>query len=61
MKAYKGIYYFPCNWPKASGWRAAHDYAIKHGWPTNRIISYSRGWAIQTRISGPYVGPGTKH
>lgn len=50
MKLHKGIFYFPT-------WREAHDYATRHGHPTDRIIYYARGWAIQLRISGPYVGP----
>lgn len=52
MKTRKGIYYFP-------SYQSARDYAAKHGWPTNRIISYQVGWAIQLRVSGDYVGPNT--
>ena len=37
---------------------AARDYAERNSWPTNRIIGYEPGWAIQIRVSGPYVGPG---
>jgi hypothetical protein len=33
----------------------ARDYAREHGHPTDRIIYYGRGWAIQLRVSGPYV------
>lgn len=50
MKMYKGIYYFET-------WQAARDYAIVYRHPTDRIIEYERGWAIQLRVSGPYVGP----
>lgn len=48
-KAHKGIYYFP-------SYQEAKKYAIEHNHPSNRIIEYERGWAIQKRISGPYVG-----
>lgn len=54
MKVYKGDYYFP-------SFEEARSYAIEHGFPTDRIISYGRGWAIQLYVSGPYVGPDTKH
>jgi hypothetical protein len=50
MNTYRGVYYFPT-------FEAARDYAIANNWPVARIISYQRGWAIQIRISGPYVGP----
>ena len=50
MKTHKGIYYF-------AKWTAAYDYAKANGWPADRIISYDRGFAIQLRVSGPYVGP----
>ncbi len=46
---YKGIYYFTTA-------SAAHVYAEKNGYPTDRIIQYTRSWAIQLRVSGPYVG-----
>lgn len=48
--AHKGIYYWP-------SFEAAREYAIERGHPTDRIISYQLGWAIQLRVSGPYVGP----
>lgn len=47
---HKGIYYFPT-------FEAARAYAREHEHPTDRIIRYERGWAIQERVSGPYVGP----
>lgn len=46
----KGVLYFP-------SWESAHDYARGNELPTNRIISYRLGWAIQLRVSGPYAGP----
>lgn len=52
-KTYHGDYYFPT-------FEAARTYARKHNFPTDRIISYTRGWAIQLKVSGPYVGPDTK-
>lgn len=45
----KGIYYFP-------HYRAAHDYAESNQFPTDRIMHYGLGWAIQLYVSGPYVG-----
>ena len=50
MKTYKGIFYFPSR-------ESAESYARKNGFPLNRIIAYGRGYAIQTKVSGPYVGP----
>lgn len=38
-----------------STYEDARDYAIAHGYPTDRIIKYGLGWAVQLRISGPYV------
>ena len=34
---------------------AARAYAEAHALPTNRIIYYELGWAIQLRVSGPYA------
>ncbi len=45
----KGIFYFPT-------YDEARTYAWKHDYPTDRIIQYDIGWAIQLRRSGPYVG-----
>lgn len=50
MRVYRGVYYFP-------SYETARAYAASVGAPTDRIIWYTRGWAIQWRISGPYVGP----
>ena len=50
MKTYKDIFYFPT-------FDTARQYANRFGYPTDRIIAYTRGWAIQLRVSGPYVGP----
>jgi hypothetical protein len=52
MRIYKGVFYFPT-------FQAARDYAQAHGYPADRLNSFERGWAIQLRISGPYVGPAT--
>ncbi len=49
-KTYHGVYYFPTYY-------AARNFACRFAFPTNRIIEYGRGWAIQLRESGPYVGP----
>ena len=49
----KGVYYFPT-------YKDARDYAKANDHPTGRIISYTIGWAIQYRTSGPYVGPALK-
>lgn len=46
---HKSVYYFKTC-------QDAHTYAERHGHPTTRIIHYGRGWAIQLRVSGPYVG-----
>jgi hypothetical protein len=48
-KTHEGIYYF-------QSFQTARNYAVKHQYPTDRIIPYELGWAIQLRISGPYVG-----
>lgn len=48
----KGIYYF-------LKYQDAASYASRRGYPTDRIIRYDLGWAIQLRVSGPYVGPAT--
>jgi hypothetical protein len=45
----KGILYFP-------SYESARDYAVRNNHPTDRIIAYEIGWAIQLRESGPYVG-----
>jgi hypothetical protein len=50
MKTHNGDYYF-------TSYEAAHAYAVGCGYPTDRIIPYERGWAIQWWKSGPYVGP----
>lgn len=47
---YKGHYYFETH-------DDARSYALQHGYPTDRIIAYSRGWAIQGGVSGDYAGP----
>jgi len=50
IKTSKGIFYFP-------SFQDARTYAKEHNFPTDRIIEYQKGWAIQFRKSGPYVGP----
>lgn len=52
MKLRKGIFYFP-------SYSIAKEYAVENGYPTDRIIAYQIGWAIQLWVSGPYVGPET--
>jgi hypothetical protein len=47
---HKNIWYFPT-------FAAARSHATIHRLPTDRIIYYGRGWAIQYRAGGPYVGP----
>ena len=34
---------------------AARYAAERSQWPTDRIIPYGLGWAVQLRISGPYL------
>ncbi len=50
MKVRKGICYFPT-------YDDARDHAKQRGLLDYRIICYELGWAIQLRVSGPYVGP----
>ncbi len=47
-KVHHGTWYWP-------DYQAARDFAECFGLPTDRIIPYTRGWAIQLRKSGPYV------
>ena len=47
MKTVKNTTYF-------ESYYKARDYALQHSLPTDRIISYGLGWAIQKHISGPY-------
>ena len=49
----KGVYYFKDR-------NEAKRWAEKNGWPTDRIISYDKGWAVQSGKSGNYAGPGEK-
>ena len=53
IKVYKDIYYFN---DRAN----AKQWATKNKWPIDRIISYKRGWTIQSGKSGNYAGPGVK-
>ncbi|HKX10779.1 MAG TPA: hypothetical protein VJN67_21455, partial [Stellaceae bacterium] len=51
-KVRKGIYYFDY-------YQSARAYAEAHGLPTDRIIQYKRGWAVQLEKGGDYAGPRT--
>jgi hypothetical protein len=51
-KVHKGVYYF-------DSFESARKYATDNSLPSDRIKNYGRGWAIQQRVSGPYVGPQT--
>ena len=53
MRTVRGIHYF-------DSYPAAREYALARELPTDRIICYGLGWAIQLRRSGPYVGPSEK-
>ena len=46
-KTVKGVTYFP-------SYHVAVGYAISNGLPTDRVIAYDLGYAIQERVSGPY-------
>ena len=50
MRVSKGI----CYWLTYDAAREAAQLAL---WPWDRIIAYRLGWAVQLRISGPYMGP----
>ena len=51
-KISKGTYYFPTQ-------KTARAWAEKSGWPTDRIIEYEKGYAVQSGKSGNYAGPDT--
>lgn len=51
--SYKGTYYFNESID-------AERWAKENNWPTDRIILYGRGYAIQAGASGNYAGPGEK-
>lgn len=51
MKTHKGTYYFTTR-------KEAKDWARANCWPTNRIIAYGLGYAVQSAESGNYAGPG---
>jgi hypothetical protein len=53
IKTHNNIYYFPT-------YKDAKEYAITNRHPTDRIIAYELGYAIQLRVSGPYVGSDDK-
>lgn len=47
-RLHKDIWYWP-------DYEDAKDFATHFALPTERIIPYRKGWAIQLRASGPYV------
>lgn len=51
MTTSRGVYYFASP-------DEARTFAEKIGAPTDRIVEYLLGFAIQFHKSGPYVGPG---
>jgi hypothetical protein len=48
MTVYKGVRYFPT-------YEEARTYAEASGAQGYRIVAYGRGYAIQIRVSGPYL------
>ncbi len=48
VKISKGIYYFPT-------YQLAREYMQEHNTGL-RIVEYGLGYAIQLKISGPYIG-----
>ncbi len=52
-KTVRGIYYFKTR-------ELAKAWAEENGWPTDRIIDYEKGLAVQSGASGNYAGPGKK-
>ena len=48
VRTVRGVTYFPT-------YTEAREYAKSNGFPWDRINSFGAGWAIQLRISGPYV------
>ena len=47
---HKGVRYF-------ADCREALDFRDRYGVDGARVVRYQRGWAVQVRISGPYLGP----
>lgn len=47
-KLHKGVWYWP-------DYQTARNFAVAFDLPIDRIIPYSKGWAIQMKVSGPYV------
>ena len=49
-RLYRGVFYFGAR-------HNALRYALAQGYPTDRLIEYDRGYAIQGGVSGDYAGP----
>lgn len=52
----------PSAWHGVWYWRSANlarAWAEANGWPTDRILEFGRGWAVQAGRSGNYAGPGS--
>jgi len=47
---HKGVFYFTER-------ESAHAWAVDNEWPTDRIIPYGLGYAVQACVSGRYAGP----
>ena len=52
-KSRKGTYYW-------TTYDEAYAWAAENGWPTDRILEYGLGWAIQAGCGGKYAGPLTQ-
>lgn len=51
MRVRKGV----CYWPTFQEARDVRD-RVKAEHPEARVVHYGLGWAVQLRVSGPYVG-----
>lgn len=49
-KLKKDVWYWPT-------YQEARQWARNNNWPTERIIAYRLGWAVQAYESGYYAGP----
>ena len=50
VRMHQNVYYWPT-------YTEARTFARDNEFPTDRIIYYELGWAVQIGISGDYVGP----